>query len=94
MESDYESLPESRLIFQAISVDGSLTLTVWRDAEPVDERMQELGGMGTLTVQGSRTSTVYHRERLALSREAILGQGPTDEEFERWSNIFSRILNE
>ena len=86
-------MPESQLIFRAESFDGSLLLTVWRDAEPLSRLRQELGGMGMLVVSGTQTGTIYRRERVAISGEATFGSGPTEEELERWADIMDEELN-
>jgi hypothetical protein len=82
-------LPQREVVFQDTSLDGSRTITVWRDAEPKTELMRELGAMGTVQVYDSLSGELYHDERMALSPSAIFGPGPTDNEVERWSNIIS-----
>lgn len=84
-----ESLPlwESRVVFQDTTVDGLLTVTVWRDDEPETELMRELGSMGTLRIYDSRTGELYHEERLALSAATLYGRGPSNEDMQRWLNI-------
>lgn len=94
MEKDYESLPESQLIFRETSVDGSVTVTVWRDAEPITEVMKHIGAMGILTVSSTRNNTIYAQERLPLSPSAIFGPGPTEKEIRRWTIPLSRLADE
>jgi hypothetical protein len=86
-------LPENDVVFQDISTDGLLTITVWRDSEPETGLMRELGGMGTVRVYDSHSGELYHEERMVLSPSSIFGPGPTGEEAERWSNIVSMFTD-
>ncbi|MBA3757923.1 hypothetical protein H0X09_03650 [Candidatus Saccharibacteria bacterium] len=90
----YEDLPPSRVIFQDTSVDESLALTVWLDNEPETDLMKELGAMGTVRVYDIQSGELYHQERMPLSRSAVYGPGPNDDEVERWSNIISLFTDE
>lgn len=81
--------PSGEVVFQDISTDGSLTITVWREGSGADFIAQEFGDMGIIRVYDSYTGQLYHEERVALSRSAIFGPGPNDQEVDRWSNIIS-----
>ena len=89
MGNENRPLPESRKLFDATSPDGSLRLTVWDDSQIHDFNLEGVEILGLLTVSDTTSGNIYHQERVRLSGSTIAGEQPSDDEKQRWANIFS-----
>lgn len=89
---DKEPLPESEVIFQDTSTDGTLAVTIWRDPTPVTELMIEtkVAAMGILRIYSLDSLELLHEERIPLSESCTYGPGPLAEEVAYWSELIER----
>ena len=92
MSKTPENLPESEVLFQDTSKDGSLAITIWRDHGHMTELMIENGvaAMGIVRIYSLGSFELLHEERIALSESSILGPGPLAEEVDYWSELIER----
>ncbi|HEX5394922.1 MAG TPA: hypothetical protein VFW52_01030 [Candidatus Saccharimonadales bacterium] len=89
MEILPETLPESRKVFEAVSNDGALVLSVWDDSRLIRQPAELNIPPGILTIYNSMSRSYYCRERVELSESAIAGSGPTDDEKNIWAKKLS-----
>lgn len=94
MDKEPQPLPESEVIFQDTSKDGSVAITIWRDHVLLTDLMIEAGAaaMGILRIYDLSSLELLHEERIFLSQASILGSGPTEEEVEYWSNLVASYI--
>lgn len=92
MSNTPENLPESEVVFQDTSTDGSLAITIWRDQAQMTELMIENGvaAMGIVRIYSLSSFELLHAERIALSESAVLGPGPLAEEVDYWCELIER----
>lgn len=94
MEGKSESLPASRKVFEAISVDETLVLSVWDDSQITGPAPEGVEILGLLTVYDAKSGSYYHRERVRISQSTRAGNEPSDAEKGEWLRAFSLFTND
>jgi hypothetical protein len=89
-----EPLKEGDLIYQKVSLDESVSLTVRVDFNPLSDHMMESQAVGIIRVYDNHSFAMLHQEIQPLSSETILSHQPTDTEKDYWDELIGRYAND
>ncbi|HET9850730.1 MAG TPA: hypothetical protein VFP35_03885 [Candidatus Saccharimonadales bacterium] len=82
--------PVPELVFQETSLDESLLLTVWYDADRYPAGSTP--AVGNLNIYDINSGQLLHAEEVSLSHPDLRRPGPSDEEMEYWSSLVDKFL--